>query len=170
MVKSKFLRLVFAALLCLGSFLAGCVSDSGSVAAGAGGLPSGHYKTGTDGDDLYHYDQYFVVLDGGKWEWVEYGVTPGSATLCQVTRQGGTYSVQGDSLIVTGERAGKSVEKCGMTQADWDAYPFEEKTHVQMSFPVRNITAGGFEANGLFYGTAGWKTYAKISDPYGFYP
>ena len=158
-------------LLVSGLALSGC--NSGTSSEGGPELTAGHYFIQSDEDDLYDLDQYFVVTAGNRFEFVEYGYATGQPTnLCQVTRQAGTYRL-GDSLLtLTLTADGESVEGCHMTKAQFQAYPFENIPTAQrptQGFPVRNVTANGFEAKDLFIGAAGWKTYAVKADPYGFY-
>src|SRR4051812_19991175 len=106
--------------------LTACDSSSGTGPAGAGGvqLSQGTYFIQHQSDDVYVYDQYFQVLPGNKWEFVEYGHPSGNqANLCQLTRQAGTYTATDTSLTATQVSYGESVEKCHMTKADFLAYP-----------------------------------------------
>ncbi|MDB5048346.1 MAG: hypothetical protein JWO30_1417 [Fibrobacteres bacterium] len=153
--------------------LVACDSGTSTGPAGAGGiqLTLGTYFIQHDADDSYQYDQYFEVLPDHHWEFVEYGyVGLDHANLCQLTRQAGTYSATDTSLTVTELSYGESIDKCHMTKADFQAYPMtaipERPTQV---FRIRNPTAAGFEGEDLFIDNSGWKTYAKVADPYGFY-
>jgi hypothetical protein len=150
-------------------FLAlGCDSSTGPQ-TGAGGLPEGHYFIQSDSDDLYRYQQYFVVLSDGRWEFIEYGVAPATSQVCQITRQAGTYGVADSVMALTLRRGGPSLEKCPITQADFNGYRFSGTSPQTQAFPVRNINANSFEADNLFVGVSGWRRYALVSDPHGFY-
>jgi hypothetical protein len=161
---------LWLALAGLGA-LTGC--DSGTSSNGGPELTQGHYFILTDSDDLYRYDQYFMVLPGNRWEFVEYGYPSGQASnLCQLTRQAGTYRLGDSSLTMTMTGDGESVESCHMTKAQFQAYPMESIPAAERpshTFSVRSRTAAGFESEDLFQGTPGWKTYTLKADPYGFY-
>jgi len=160
-------------LILSATWFGGCDSSTGpSGPAGTGAeLPAGSYFIQYDSDDLYEYEQYFVVQPGYHWEFVEYGYKPDSKTLCQVTRNKGNYSSTDSTLSLTLVSGGASVEKCGMTQADFKAYPFETvPDEAPQAFPIRHVTATSFDGKDLFEGTpSGWQTYAKKPDPYGFF-
>ncbi|MEO6098020.1 MAG: hypothetical protein ABIW76_21095 [Fibrobacteria bacterium] len=157
----------------------GCNSGSSSEPGpglGSGPTPElkpGHYFIQSDADDLYHYDQYFVVQAGNRFEFVEYGNAPGQiANLCQVTRQKGSYATDSTTLTLTYKAGGDGLETCHMTKAQFDAYPFEEvpssQWHIE-SHAIRKLTGTGFDGENLFFGISGWKTYPLRTDPYGFY-
>lgn len=149
-------------------FLAGC--NTGEDAEAQGALSSGHYLILTDRDDFYDYTQYFVVRPGSRWEFVEYGVRNPGGTVCQVTRHRGNYRVSDSLISITGLEGGESLEKCPMTQADFDGYTWEAAPPgASESFAFRNLTDSTFEARDMFVGTSGWRTYRRTADPHGFF-
>ena len=152
--------------------LAWTACDKSTGPSGTGDeLPPGHYFILSDNDDFYRFDQYLVVLPGHAWEFVEYGYPPGQkANLCQVTRQGGVYSTTDTSITMTATKEGESLQKCGLTKAEFQAYPFTAvPSHPKQTFALRNVTATGFEAEDLFIGADTWVMYRQVADPYGFY-
>lgn len=169
------LKAVFAIfLLAVGALaLGGCDSSTGpSGPAGTGTeLSAGSYFIQYDSDDLYTFEQYFVVEAGYHWEFVEYGYQAGTKALCQVTRHKGVYSTTDSTMTMTLTAGGESLEKCGITQSEFNAYPFEAApANDTASFRIRNATPTSFDGKDLFEGTAaGWKTYTKKPDPYGFF-
>jgi hypothetical protein len=134
-----------------------------------GGLPIGVYAIGTDADDSYHYEQYLALQSKGRWEFVEYGYVPSTKTLCQITRQKGTYHISGDTAFVMHALAGgHSMEDCPITKEKFQAYPFiAASENAEATMPIRNIKINGFEAKDLFVGFEGWKTYTQTADPFG---
>ena len=56
-----------------------------------------------------------------------------------------------------------------MSQADFNAYPFEADNPPEGTLPIRNITETGFDLNGGFEGVGGWQTYDREPDPYGYF-
>lgn len=170
----RFFAILFSFAFAGPATLTGC--NSGTSSNGGPEMANGHYFILTDFDGTYRFDQYFVVLPGNRWEFVEYGYPPGqAANLCQLTRQAGTYSLGGlgdSSLTMTQTGYGESVESCHMTKAQFQAYPMESIPAAERpskSFPVRKRTSAGFESEDLFEGAEGWKTYTLKADPYGFY-
>lgn len=158
------------------AWLGGCDSSTGpSGPAGPAGtgteLSAGSYFIQYDSDDLYKYEQYFVVQPGYHWEFVEYGYKADTKTLCQVTRKRGNYSSTDSTLTMAMLTWGESVEKCGMTQADFNAYPFEAVPVSDTgTYHIRHMTATSFDGKDFFDGTSpGWQTYSKKPDPYGFF-
>src|SRR5687767_11676131 len=109
----------FRLLLAAGAVCALLACTSSDGGDGEGPLPSGHYFILADQDDLYDYSQYFVVRPGSRWEFVEYGFRSPGGTVCRVTRRRGHYRVS-DSLISRTGSEGGDLEKCPMTQADFD--------------------------------------------------
>jgi len=164
---------VLPVLISCAAYFAGCDSSTGpSGPAGTGTeLAAGSYFIQYDSDDSYKYEQYFVVQPGHHWEFVEYGYQPATKTLCQVTRQKGVYSTTDTSLTITFLATGNSVEKCGMTKADFDAFPFEAApANATGTVQIRNVTATAFDGKDLFEeAPTGWQTYSKKTDPYGFF-
>ena len=153
-------------------WLAGCDSSTGPSGQDGTGpeLAAGSYFVQYDGDDLYKYEQYFVVQPGHRWQFVEYGYEPSTKNLCQVTRQKGVYSSTDSTITLTGTAGGESIEKCGTTKADFDAYPFRSDRSPAETFPIRNASAAGFEAKDFFRDSpSGWQTYSMKPDPYGFF-
>lgn len=135
-----------------------------------GALRPGHYLILTDADDLYEYAQYFVVTPGSRWEFVEYGVRKTGGAVCQVTRSRGAYGVSDSLIALTLAESGESLEKCPLTQADFDAYTWEAAPPgTSQSFPFRNLTDSTFEARDLFQGAPGWRTYRLGPDPHGYF-
>jgi hypothetical protein len=148
--------------------LAGC--DGGESGGGEGALRSGHYLILTDRDDLYDYAQYFVVRPGSRWEFVEYGVRRTGGTVCQVTRSRGAYRVSDTLIAVTLTEGGESLEKCPLTQADFDGYTWEAApAGTSQSFGFRNLTDSTFDGRDMFEGAPGWRTYRRTNDPHGYF-
>ncbi len=153
-------------------WLGGCDSSTqASWPEGTGAeLPAGSYFIQSDNDD-YRYDQYFVIQAGHRWEFVEYGYVPSTKNLCQVTRQKGVYSATDTTLTITATAGGESLQKCGITKAEFDAYPFEAApSGATEVFQIRFVTANGFDGMYFFLeAPSGWQTYTKKTDPYGFF-
>lgn len=168
-------RLAFAvsAMLIMMTLMAITGCNSGTSSDGGPELPYGHYFIQSAADDLYHFDQYFVIQPGNRFEFVEYGYALGQpANLCQVTRHAGSYKLGDSALAVTQTATGESIEGCHMTKERFQAYHFESlpaSEQLKGSFSIRNVTANGFDGYDLFDGVTGWKTYALKADPYGFY-
>jgi hypothetical protein len=164
-MRHPILRLLLAAsAVC--SFLACTTSDGGDE---DGPLPSGHYLILTDQDDSYDYTQYFVVQPGSRWEFVEYGVRNPGGTVCRVTRSRGLYRVSDSLVSLTGTEGG-DVEKCPVTQADFDGLTWEAAPPgASETFSFRNVTDSSFEARNMLAGTSGWQTYRQTADPYGYF-
>lgn len=150
------------------ALLTGCTDDSDS--AGEGALRSGHYLILTDRDDRYDYAQYFVVVPGSRWEFVEYGTSRPGNSVCQVTRSRGSYSVKDTSITVVLREGGESFEKCPMTQAEFNGYTWDVPPGaVSQVFQIRNLTDSTFEGRDMFLGAEGWKVYRRTRDPHGFF-
>lgn len=148
--------------------LLACSVDGGGDEEGA--LGSGHYLILTDQDDLYDFAQYFVVRPGSRWEFVEYGVRKTGGTVCQVTRSRGRYGVSDTLIALTLAESGESLEKCPLTQADFDGYTWEAAPPgTSQSFSFRNRTDSTFEAKDLFQEAPGWRTYRRTADPHGYF-
>jgi hypothetical protein len=170
MPRLRSVATLFLLTLCA-AWLGGCDSSSTGPAGTGTELSAGSYFIQYDSDDLYRFEQYFVVQPGFHWEFVEYGYEPDTKVLCQLTRHKGVYSSTDTSLTMTLLAGGSSQEKCGMTKADFNAFPFETAPAADTAtFRIRNVTATSFEGLDLFDGVApGWHTYSKKTDPYGFY-
>lgn len=156
--------------LALGTILlAGCISGSGG-GGGGGGFGEGHYFIRGRFDASYAYEQYFVILPEGRYEWVEYGYNAASSQLCKVTRQTGAYDASDASLgIVVEKDAGPEV-KCGFSQQDFQAMKWiNRKDPTEADFEIRNATDSSFEARMFFDTTGAWKPIIRRPDPYGFY-
>lgn len=165
----------------MAAFMGGCDSSSSTgpagtgreLGAGTGSEPAvGSYFILSDSEDVYTYEQYFVVQSGHRWEFVEYGYTPSAPeTLCLVSRQRGVYSSTDSSLILTKTEEGDLMEKCGMTKADFDAYPFQAAPAGSTTTArIRKVTANRFEAEDLFDWIApGWRAFYRKADPFGFF-
>lgn len=64
---------------------------------------------------------------------------------------------------------GDSIEKCPITQSDFDGYTWEAvPAGASRAFPIRNVTDTSFEGLGMFDGS-GWRTYRKGADPHGYF-
>jgi hypothetical protein len=149
-------------------FLFACSTSDGGDEEGP--LASGHYLIQDDQDALYDFAQYFVVRPGSRWEFVEYGVRRSDGTVCQVTRSRGRYGVSDTLIALTGTEGGESLEKCPITQADFDGYTWEAApAGASESFSFRNPTDSSFEARNMFEGVTGWRTYRRAADPHGYF-
>jgi len=147
----------------------GCLTDSDKKRGVAVHLPIGHYFILNDLDDYNRYTQYFVVTSAANWEFVEYGFDRNnSALLCQITRQKGGYSVSADSITLTMTLSayGESISGCGMTQADFNAYPFSTADLPTEPFVVTltNLTDSSFSGSDIFSGDGGSNTYV-LTEP-----
>jgi hypothetical protein len=152
--------------------LSGCESSTSPSSSGTGPeLPVGSYFIQNDQDDLYTYEQYFVIQSAYRWEFVEYGYKTPGKSLCQITRQTGVYSATDSTLTITVKKGGALEGKCGMTKTDFNAMPLENAPGgLTETFKIRNVSGSGFESQDFFEGTQpGWLRYDKKPDPYGFY-
>lgn len=159
---------LFLSIACL-ALLAGCnTGDGGGPAEGP--FRSGHYLILRNSDDSYDYAQYLVVRPGSLWEFVEYGTREPGPQVCQVTRHRGRYSLKDSVLTMFVAEGGESLEKCPITQADFDGYTWEAAPPgTAQNFQVRNLSDSTFEGESLFLGAEGWRTYRRTPDPYGYF-
>jgi len=158
-MKSYFLLSVTLILL-----FTGCLTDSEKKRGSGVYLPIGHYFILNDIDVNNRYTQYFVVTSVSTWEFVEYGFDlNNSSLLCQITRQKGGYSVSADSvtLTMTLSAYGESISDCGLTQADFNAYPFSTADLPTEPFVVTltSLTDSSFSGSDIFSGDGGQNTY-----------
>lgn len=169
MAPLRFLLRPFPNMALAAACVFGCDS-SGSATAPAGTgkeLSPGSYFI----RDFASVEEYFVIQPGHRWEFVEYGYTSDPKTLCQVARRRGVYSSTDSTLTLITKGWSGWIEKCGMTKADFDAYPFTPPAvPTGEAARIRKVTADGFEAESLLPGKpAGWMSYTKKPDPYGFF-
>lgn len=165
-MRRPLFRLLLAAWAA-GTLLA-CTTPDGGEEGGA--LATGHYLILTDQDGQYDYAQYFIVRPGSRWEFAEYGVRMLGGTVCRVTRMRGRYGVSDSLLALTWAESGERLEKCPLTQADFDGYTWEAAPPgISESFAFRNPTDSTFEARDLFPGASGWRTYRRTGDPHGYF-
>lgn len=164
----RFLKAALPGVL-LALLLLGC-NTGGDDGPAEGALRSGHYLILESSDDLYDYGQYLVIRAGSLWEFVEYGLGSPGPRVCQVTRSRGRYSLKDSSLTMVATEGGESLEKCPITQADFDGYTWEAAPPgTAQNFLVRNVTDTTFEGRDLFIGAMGWRTYRRTTDPYGYF-
>lgn len=74
-------------------------------------------------------------------------------------------------MTLTKTKFGTSIEQCGMTKAQFQAYPFQpftEKPNTN-TYPIRNVTSMGFEGKSIFTSSGTWDSMPMKTDPYGFY-
>lgn len=168
-IRMRFPPLHLLAGIFLALLLTACPSDDDG--GSDGGLASGHYLILKDSDDFYAYEQYFVVRPGSRWEFIEYGARFASpSVVCQITRTRGSYNLQDSGITVTLAEGGESVEKCPITQGDFDGYTWEAvPAGSSQAFLIRNVTDTSFEGRDMFVGAPGWRTYRKGSDPHGYF-
>jgi hypothetical protein len=150
--------------------LIGCEPSVAPSLAG-GELPVGVYYVVSAADEVYQYEDYFMVLAGNRWEFVEYGFKSGNRTsLCKATRKAGTYALGDSTLTSTVTALGQPLEQCGLSKALFQANTMvNDPDRPTQIFSIRNITASGFEGKDMFNDAPGWKTYTTTTDPFGFY-
>lgn len=150
----------------LAALLAGCITGSNRDRSFA----EGHYLLGTRFDQSYAYEQYFVVLPDRRFEWVEYGYNAATLKVCKVTRKAGAYALEDSSVAVSVSAEAAPFVKCGMSKAEFQALALADKEKASPAqSAIRNRNETGFEAEGFFSTTPGWKSIPLKPDPYGFY-